>query len=502
MSSNRRIIKNTVMLYIRMIVSMCINLYASRLVLEILGVEDFGVYNIVGGIVAVMSFLNSSMAGSTSRFLTYELGRGNKENLSKTFSSALFAHIYIAIFVLVVGETVGLWFINTQIVVPDSRIVAVKYVYQFSLYAAIMTFIKIPYQAEVISHEKMDIYAFIEIFYVVLKLLAIYLISFVDQDKLIVYAFLIFAVSLIVLLTYVVYAKRAFEETRRLVKIDKNTLLPMLKFSGWDVYGNSCVIMQQQGINILINRFFGVALNAASAVATQAGSVVSMFLSNITMALRPPIIKKYSVGDIAGMQNLLQKAIIICSLLAAIICVPLYLRVDTLMAIWLVDVPEYSVMFTKWLILANVIIVINTLFNTIIHATGNIKRLSIISGTIYLSTLFFTYLGFRYINNPVLAYAISFMIAITVLISNVFIAKKQIPQLSLLSICKGLSALLFSILISVIICVLVNHQLTDGFWGFVLLFAINLVVLAITAYLLLVVPKHGWNLIKFIRNEI
>lgn len=402
-----------------MIFTVCINLYASRIILETLGVEDFGIYNIVGGIVILLGFLNTSMAGCTARFLTYELGRNDTDMLNRTFAGTLQIHIFIAAIVLILGETLGLWFVNTHINIPETRYAAANFVYQFSLLSSVISFVQVPYRADLIAHERMDVYAYVEVVNVTLRLFAIYIASFLHFDRLISYSGFITVVSIIVFIIYFFYSRCKFSETTYWTRLDKSIVIPMLKFSGWDLYGNASVAIQQQGINLLLNRFFGAVLNAASGVATQASSAVSTFVSSFTMALRPPIIKRYASGDIQGLQKMLVIAVVLCVFLAELMCAPLYFRIDLIMAIWLKEVPPYAVEFCKWMLLANSINVLNTLFTTLIHATGNIKRLSLISGSMYLSTVIFSYVALRYYDTPVITYMILFAVTISVLLINI-----------------------------------------------------------------------------------
>ena len=260
-SNNKRIAKNTIMLYIRMFISMLVGLYTSRVVLATLGVEDYGIYGVVGGVVAMMGFLNASMSGATSRFLTFELGRGDKDRLAKTFSSALIVHIAIAIIVFILAETVGLWFLCNKLNIPEGRMEAAHWVYQFSILATMLSITQVPYNATIIAHEKMDVYAYMEILNVSLKLLIVYLLCIGNFDKLILYASLMLAVSILIMMVYRIYAIRQFPEAHFHWIWDKTYLRPLLSFSGWDLYGNACVIARQQGTNFLINIFYGVVFN-------------------------------------------------------------------------------------------------------------------------------------------------------------------------------------------------------------------------------------------------
>ena len=279
-TSNKRIAKNALMLYIRMFISMIVGLYTSRVVLATLGVEDYGIYGVVGGVVSMMGFLNASMSGATSRFLTFELGRGDMKRLADTFSSALIVHIGIAIIVFIVAETVGLWFLCNKLVIPEDRMEAAHWVYQCSILSAMLGITQAPYNASIIAHEKMGVYAYVEILNVTLKLLIVYLLVIGDFDKLKLYAVLVLAVSVLIMLIYRIYCIRMFQETHFHFVWKKDILKPLLSFSGWNLYGNLGNMFQQQGTNFVINFFFGVVMNAAMSVGLTVANTVNLDLKS------------------------------------------------------------------------------------------------------------------------------------------------------------------------------------------------------------------------------
>ncbi len=275
------------MLYARMLLSMAVSLYTSRVVLEVLGVDDYGLYSVTGGVVAMFAFINGSMSGATSRFLTYEMGLGNAERLRDTFNSALLVHIGVAAIILVFAETIGLWFLNCKLSIPEESMTAANWVYQFSIVASLVTITQVPYNACIIAHENMNVYAYIEIANVLMKLGIVYLLVVIGGNKLIIYGILVLVVNIIVASLYRIYCLRKFSESHFRYVFDKSILKPMLSFSGWDLYGNMCVTARTQGIVMLINVFFGVAVNAAASIATTVFSTLSSFASNIIMAFRP-----------------------------------------------------------------------------------------------------------------------------------------------------------------------------------------------------------------------
>ena len=333
-TSNKRIAKNALMLYIRMFLTMIVGLYTSRVVLATLGVEDYGIFGVVGGVVAMMGFLNASMSGATSRFLTFELGRGNQKRLAEMFSSALIVHIGIALIVFVLAETVGLWFLCNKLVIPEGRMTAAHWVYQCSILSAMLTITQAPYNASIIAHEKMGIYAYIEILNVTLKLLIVYLLVIGDLDKLILYAILHLVVTIIVLLTYRIYCIRKFEEIKFQWTWDKGIIKSLLSFSTWNIFSNVGWMFQHHGTNFVINFFLGVAMNAAVSIGLTVANTINNFASNVMTAFRPQIIKFWAIGQKDDMQRLTVLALkVICSIYC-FVAIPCFVEIDNVLKLW------------------------------------------------------------------------------------------------------------------------------------------------------------------------
>ena len=422
-SSNSRIAKNALMFYIRMFLTLIVGLYTSRVVLNTLGVEDYGIYGVVGGVVAMLGFLNASMSGATSRFLTFELGRGDKKRLAETFSSALIVHIIIALIVFVLAETVGLWFVTHKLVIPAGRMTAAHWVYQMSILSAMLGITQVPYNATIIAHERMDVYAYLEIVYVTLKLLIVYLITIGDFDKLIVYAILMFAVSAFMLTIYRIYCVRHFSESRFHWSWNKSILKPLMSFSGWNLYGNFGPLFQQQGSNFVINFFYGVVLNAAVSIGMTVASVVNQFSVNVMTAFRPQIIKYYSVGQKEEMKDLTVFAIKVILFIYSLVAIPVFIEADALLKVWLVNVPEYSALFCRLLLISIFFETIRCILIIVIHATGNVKWVSLTSGTLLLLTPFITYL-FLYFGSKVdVAFIILIVVNALMCLFNIYLVK-------------------------------------------------------------------------------
>jgi len=428
MSSNsKRIAKNSAVLYVRMLLSLAVSLYTSRVVLDVLGVDDYGIYSVVGGVVAMFAFINVSMSGATSRFLTYEMGRGNGSRLRDTFSTALLIHIGVAAIILVVAETVGLWILNCKLSIPAESMTAANWVYQCSIAASMISITQVPYNACIIAHENMNVYAYIEIANVMLKLGIVYLLLVVGGNKLIIYGILVLAVNIIIASLYRVYCLRKFPECRFRYIFDKNILKPMLSFSGWDLYGNMCVTARTQGIVMLINVFFGVAVNAAAAIATTVLTTLSSFASNIVIAFRPQIIKQYAAGESGEFNKLVTNCAKFSATLFLVLAAPVIAEADYVLTLWLKTPPPYSVSFCCICLAATFVMVMNNAIVTGIHATGKVKALSVISGTLYLLTLLPAWGLLRTGMTPQTVFYTMAVVNVLIYISNIVILKHEAP---------------------------------------------------------------------------
>lgn len=429
---NKRIVKNTIALYVRMIVSVIVGLYTSRLILQALGAENYGIYTLVAGVVMMFSFLNAAMSGATSRFITFELGANNEEKLKLTFSSCLVAHLLIAGAVLVLSETIGLWFVNNKLVIPEERMAAANIVYQCSVVSMLVGILKVPFSAEVIAHEKMGTFAYIELLLVFLKLALVLALFIMNGDKLILYAFLLLATEIITFAIYISYDTRHFIECKLRLRWNKDILKPMLSFSLWNVLNEIGFVVRVQGSNIVINRFFGVILNAATGIASTVQGVLSGFSSTVVMAFRPQVIKSYSVEDIKNMERLMGACIRISLSLLWLITIPIFAYMDLVLDVWLKDVPEYSSQFCRLSLLINVIATYITIITIGIHATGKLKWMCIITNICYLCIPLIQFVLFKiYQGEPAVAFVIVLLTMILVGISDTVILKKQISQFNI-----------------------------------------------------------------------
>lgn len=441
-------VKNALMLYIRILLSIVVSLYTTRVILNTLGVVDYGIYGVVGGVIGMFYFLNASMSGATSRFLTFEMGKGNFQRLKDTFSSALIIHIGIALIIFVLAETIGLWFLMNRLVIPETRMYAAHWVYQLSILSMIMNVTQVPYNASIIAHEKMDVYAYVEILNVTLKLLIVYLLVIGDFDKLILYAILTLAVSVVIALIYRFYCIRRFAECYFHWIWKPEILKPMLSFSGWDLFGNMSFTFKLQGLSFILNIFWGVLLNTANAVAMTVEGVISGFSYNIIQVFRPQIVKAYAINDLSSVESLIRSACKYSVFMLMLISIPLCFEIRYVMGKWLEVVPDYAPEFCQVLLLQSIFNVINACLIIGIHATGRITKFSLYNGLCNLILLPVLYLIFKFvINEPIYAYFISFLFTFITVVINIYIFKSQIPMIKIYLIVK-------SCLITILICIL------------------------------------------------
>lgn len=386
-NNSKTIVKNSGMLYVRMAISLLVGLYTSRVILDALGIVDFGIYNVVGGLTTMFMFLNSSMAVSTSRFLSYEIGRNDTHKLSLVYQQAVIIHIIIALIIFLLIETLGQWFLYNKLVIPDERLDASFWVLHTVAFVAVLNVLSTPDMSLIIAHEKMSSFAYISLLDVFLKLFIAISLSHLGGDKLIVYSILLMTGQLSIRLIYYIYSKRTFVETTGKMRFSKNKFKEMLSFASWNLLGNIALMTIDQGVNIMLNMFCGPVVNAARGIANQISNVVTNFTTNIRMAINPQITKSYSIGDYSYMHSLIKYSSISCFYLILFIGFPLFWIGDYLLDIWLVEVPEYAGIFFRYTLLY---LMVNSFANPIIigvHATGKIIKFQLIEGFIMLLTL-------------------------------------------------------------------------------------------------------------------
>ena len=416
-SNNKTIAKNTIMLYFRMFVTMIISLFTSRVVLQTLGVDDYGIYQAVGGIVGLLSFINGALATGSSRFLTYGMGEGDELKLKRIFSTTLTAHLGLALFVVLLAETAGLWFLYNKMVIPNDRMDAAVFTYHLSIVTAFFSITQVPYSACIIAHEKMTIYAYVSIIEALLKLLIVYLLVVGEVDKLKLYATLLCVVQVGIILFYRFYCSRRFNEVSLRLSIDKSIFKEVASFSGWSMFANASIALSIQGILLLLNMFFAPAVVAARSISLQVNSIANQFVSNFQTAANPQIVKLYAEGDYDGSKRLLIQTTKVSYYMMFVLALPICLTADTLLHLWLGIVPEYAAIFLQLVVIQSLFQAFDTSFYRALYAKGRIKENALISPTLGFIMFPLVYFFFKWGFSPVaLSWASLVKYAITGLI--------------------------------------------------------------------------------------
>lgn len=477
-SDNARIAKNTLFLYLRMIVTIAVNLYTVRLLWKVLGVDNYGIYNVVGGIVLLLMFINSAMVGSTQRFMSYAMGKKDAGLLSKTFSIAMKVHVILAAVIVLLAETAGLWFLNTQMNIPAGRMVAANWVFQCSMFAFILNVVSVPYNAAIVAHERMHIYGYFGIVEVLLKLVIVYVVILVSWDKLITYSVLVAVVALVMRVAYGVYCKREFEECTYRGHKDKGLLKEMLGFAKWSFIGVMGISFRDQGMNLILNLIFNVAVNAAKGVAHQIISTINGFSANFTMALTPQIIKRYSVGDIDSMMNLMRKGCKFSLILMSFIVIPLTIVADPILKLWLGDVAPYTAGFLQLGLVIALIESIVTPITTSIQATGDIRKFQILISIIMLLNLPVAWVLLKLIDDPYIVMYVMMVSSVVAICVRLYLLHGLIPFSYRKYAMTVFSRSVPAILLSFGLCWIVKGVFSDDIWGIVLFGVSALVIIA------------------------
>jgi O-antigen/teichoic acid export membrane protein len=410
---NRKIIaKNTLLLYLRMLLTMVINLFTVRVVLNTLGVEDYGIYNVVGGIVVMFSFINRAMASTAQRYFAFEIGKGNNENLQKLFNLNLMIFIGIAIVILILSETIGLWFFKNEMNIPPDRMEAANWVYQFSVLSFLLSVIIIPYNAIIIAMEKMNIYAYINILEAILKLIIVYLLVIFSFDKLKLYGLLVFIIYFITSFIYVIYSSRNFKECSFKFYWNASTFKELISYSGWNLYEIIANVFKAQGINILLNIFFGAIVNAARGIAYQVSGGINQFVLSFYIAVHPQITKSYASCEHKGMFKLTFQTSKFCYYLIFILSLPILIEMPIILKLWIKTIPDYAIIFTRLVILNAIIDTLGYPLITLAQATGKIKKYQLVIGTTTLLIFPISYIALKSGLQPQSTMYISIIISI------------------------------------------------------------------------------------------
>lgn len=484
--NNKRIAKNTILLYIRMLISMIVGLFTSRIIINTLGEIDFGLHNVVGGIVIMFSFINTAMANATSRHLTYALGKNDINLLKKTFSACVTIHIIIALIILLLSETIGLWFFYNKMVIPDDRINASFWVFQFSILTSMLTIMNVPYLSSVISHEKMGTFAWLSISDVILKLIIVYLLWIIPYDKLIIYSILLFCVNFINWAIYRFYCIIKFQECKWELFWDKPLYKELTSFASWTLIGNIAVVLYTQGLNLLLNIFFGPAINAARAIANRVQSIVVQFSNSFQTALNPQITKSYAADDLSYMHNLIFASSKYSCFLLFFLSLPIIIEAKQILHLWLGIVPDYTINFLRITFLSSIVDAISNPIIISAQATGKIKVYQMTVGSIILLIVPVSYIFLKLNYNPICVYIIQLSFVIIAHIVRILMIR---PMISL-SIKEYVKKVVFRIvpvcLFSFIISFMISSSFKEEWW--------RIIVTTSTSSLSMILMIYIWGL--------
>ena len=449
MVNNQRIAKNTLLLYFRMIFLMLISLFTSRVVLQALGVEDYGIYNVVGGFITLLSFINGAISSSTSRFITFALGKNDNDGLVKVFSNCKLTHLVSAGIVLLLGETVGLWFVLNKLQIPDERMTAALWVYHCSIISTVVMILSVPYNACIIAHEKMSAFAYISIFEAVAKLAIAYILMIGLVDKLILYAILILCVQIIIRIIYTWYCHRHFEESKAKISFDKQLFKEIISFAGWNLWGNLAAALFTQGVNIVLNIFFGPVVNAARGIAVTVQSAVQQFAVNFQTALNPQITKTYASGELDAMHTLICRSSKFSFMLLCCLSLPIMVETRFILNLWLGQVPDYTVSFIRLILCICIIDAMANPFMTAAAATGKVKKYQLTVGSILLLIVPFSYLALRLGGVPESVFIVHLAIIIIAFAIRIVIIRTMINISILYYLTKVIIPIIFIGVISI-----------------------------------------------------
>ncbi|WP_296094505.1 hypothetical protein [Alloprevotella tannerae] len=484
-SSKRQVAKNAAMLYLRMIFTILVGLYTSRVVLQTLGVTDYGVYNVVAAVVPFLGFFSNSMAATTSRFVTLELGRGDIKRLQKTFSGALVIQICVALSMILLAETVGLWFLFNVLKIPAERFNVAFWVYQISALSVLFECTQVPYNACIIAHERMNVYAYVEILKTALRLVILYLLIVSDFDKLLFYAILSLLVDIFITIIYRIYCIRHFEECRFRFTFDKDILKPMLSFSGFDMFTGLCANVNFQGIPYFINIVFSVVMNAAVGIVITVTNVFRSFVGNITTAFRPQIVKLYAQEKYTEMMDIYYLSMRMLIIVMSVIIISFIYNCDFILRIWLKQVPAYTVILLDICFFETFFDVMASNLKIGVHAAGKIKGYSIFQGIVKLLVIPLAVLCLLAGKHPEHIYILNTLSTFVCVLLSVYYLKKYIPLFSVQDFCMKVSSMILPVVPTILLLYLLTNLNISEFSRLILSCGLILVSMSFFSYLFL-----------------
>lgn len=496
-SNNKRIARNTLLLYCRTLLIMLITLYTSRVILNALGVIDYGIYNVVGGIVMMLGFLNGAMTTTTQRYLTFELGNKNYKQLKLVFNTSQLIFGVISVFIIIFSETIGLWFLYNKMQIPAERIVASFWVFQSSVLTSVITIMSVPYNAIIIAHEKMNVFAYISILEGSLKLGIAYTLLLFSGDKLILYSILMVVVQFTIRITYNIYCTKNFPETIFKYQVNKSLIKEMTTFTSWNLFGNIASITYSQGTNIILNMFFGPTVNAARAISVQVQQAIIQFTNSFQMALNPQITKYYAIGEYTNMHKLINRSSKFTLMLLLFLSLPIFLNTNFILTFWLKSVPDYTIVFLRIILCSTILDAMANPLMIAASATGKVKIYQSTIGTILLCILPLSYIALKLGGEPQSVFIIHLGIVSIAFITRLFIVRALV-HISLLDYWKNtIIKCFFIIILSIPIPLLVKSYLDEGVHSFFIVSILSITTVSFSSYYLGLTISEK----KFVNNK-
>lgn len=501
-SNTKRIAKNTLMLYFRQILIMLVSLYTVRVVLETLGAEDYGLYNVVAGIVTMFNFLSGALATASQRYFSFDLGRKDYEQLKKTFSVSFISYILITVIIVLLAESLGLWYVHTRLKINPERVFAARIIYQTSIVSLAFTVMTSPYMAAIIAHEDMSIYAYVSILEVSLKLLLVFLLPILGSDRLIVYGLLMMAVVIINTTVYRTICRKKYEETKAGWIWDRKLFNEIMSFTGWNIFGASSTIFKMQVLNIVLNQFFNPIVVAARSIASQVNNAVSTFSLNFYTAVQPQIIKSYSSDKLEEMFELVYKSSKMTFFLMFVFTLPLYLEMDFVLALWLKQVPEWAVIFTKLVLIDTLIESMSYPFRAVAQATGKIKLFQFIVGSLRILNFPLSLILISITKNPIFVFYVAIGLSALSFVARILIVRKLVA-LKISKLLKDVVVpLLFSAAISFLSIWNIRIFLGSGVVKFINTTIISILIWCILFFFIVLTKNEKQKVHNFIKNKL
>lgn len=481
-SNNKRIAKNTLLLYVRMLAMMFTSLFTSRIVLDVLGAADYGLNNVISGVVILFSFINNALLSATQRFLNFHIGRKDYKRTNVVFCMSLNTYLLLSVLIIILGETIGLWFVNTQLNIPADRMLAAHWVYQFTLLQFIVGLLRVPYNASIIAYERMNFFAYVSLLEVVIKLVVVYLLYITAFDKLIFYSFLYTVVPLIITFVYKLYCNKNFKTTEYKAMWDKMAFREMFSFSGWSLFGSLANLSAQQGLNILINIFYGVTVNAAAGIANQVSTNVYGFISNFQTAFQPQIVKTYAAKEIERFHKLVFQTSKFSYFMVIILVLPILFTIDGILEIWLKQVPEYTAIFCRLILIFLSIEAITAPLWMSVQATGKIRNYQILMASIIFLNLPIAYLVLKAGLPVYTVWIVRVIVNIVTMTARCIYMKKKMDFPLLPYLRNVIIPILTVTLIALPIPVILHYAISD-FW-------LNLIVVGLTTFMVTILDVY------------